>query len=100
MDRFGKLQLKESQKILDDSEMKMIIGGYINYGGHVIDSPSCIAPFGTCQGACPDYEYKVIGSGGQAIYASMPRYCVSLSHPTGPALGCICATKDATAPWG
>lgn len=106
MDKFGKLQLNESQEILDDTEMKMIVGGYVNYGGHVVDYGGCTPAGGTCQGSCPDYEYQVYigGAVGSAYtYGSMPRYCVPLNHVTNsiggsPAISCVCATKDATTP--
>lgn len=100
MDKFGKLQLKESQEGLDDAEMKMIIGGYVDYGSHVISSSSCTPLGGVCQGACPDYEYQTSTAGGGHSFGSKPRYCVPTNHVDGPAVSCICATKDATAPWG
>lgn len=98
MKNLGKLKLNDQQQIMQEDEIKAIIGGweYSDYGGHVIDYSGCTPIAGICQGSCPDFTY----TDSMQIPRSMPRYCVPLNHVNGPAVSCVCATKDATAPWG
>ena len=96
MGSLGKSKLNDSQRVMQDDEMKAVIGGYTDYGGHVVDYGGCTPDAGVCQGSCPDFTYN----DSKGIPRSMPRYCVPLNHVNGPAVSCVCATKDATGPWG
>ncbi|WP_053826196.1 TIGR04149 family rSAM-modified RiPP [Lascolabacillus massiliensis] len=88
MKKLEKLKLNDFRKILNENEMKKVVGGAgLNYG-YVGDDPNCTADYGMgqCQGFCSPIE--IYEGGTVYIYQ---RECIPLTYADGRLVGCTCA---------
>lgn len=91
MKKLSRLKLHNSQEVLNDSEMKMIRGGYSGYENysHISAESSCNGINGKCNGQCSTVESYDPLKNTMRFYE---RTCVTGSfRGDGYVLNCLCA---------